>query len=622
MGKRNSETGAATFLGIECGGTRSVALLADARDNELNRATFGPANLRLLNDAQLARHLRSIAKEFPKPDAVCIGMAGARTEADWRRLQAAAAAAWKNIPCRATNDLETALAADRSRGGKSAPGAQILVLSGTGSCCYGRNAEGVTRKIGGWGHILGDKGSGYEIGLRGLKAVVYYLDLDGRWTALGQRLLRALNLNEPNQLIGWVLEASKDEVAALATEVFAAAAKGDQIAKDILSGAASSLAKDAVNCAEGLASQGERVRFVFNGGVLLKQPGFARKVAARIRERWPAAECGALKRESVWGAVTLARGGASKAGAESSVVSPASPAFARAESGGVGPQGPAPWDIRHLPAATTEQRHPESMNLDRMPVGSAIDLMLAGDEAIPLAIRRERRKIEWVVRKVAAAFEAGGRLFYVGAGTSGRLGILDASECPPTFRADPEMVQGIIAGGARAIANPVEGAEDDPEAGARAIRFRGVSRKDVVVGIAASGRTPFVWGALWEARKAGAATALVCFNPNLKVAQADRPDRIIAPDIGPELLTGSTRLKSGTATKLILNIVTTLAMVRIGKVVSNLMVDVNPTNVKLRDRAVRIVREIAGCDDAAARCALDKAGWKVKDACELAGIRR
>ncbi len=262
------------------------------------------------------------------------------------------------------------------------------------------------------------------------------------------------------------------------------------------------------------------------------------------------------------------------------------------------------------------------MNLDTMPVGSAIDLMLAGDESIPLAIRKEKRKIEWVVRKVAAAFDAGGRLFYVGAGTSGRLGILDASECPPTFRADPEMVQGIIAGGARAIAHPIEGAEDDPDAGARALRFRGVAKKDVVVGIAASGRTPFVWGALWEARKIGAATALLCFNPNLKVAQADRPDRIIAPDIGPEILTGSTRLKSGTATKLILNIFTTLAMVRIGKVVSNLMVDVKPTNVKLRDRAVRIVREMAACDAEKARAALVKAAWNVKQACAIAGVRR
>ncbi len=611
MGKRDPGNQSGAFLGVECGGTRTVAMLVDTRGAELRRAAFGPANLRLLSDAQLNRHFRAVKREFPTPAAIGIGMAGARTEADRERIRNAAARVWRKVPCHATNDLETALAADGDA--RSGVAARVLVLSGTGSCCHGRNREGTTRKSGGWGHLLGDKGSGHEIGMRALKAAVYYLDLDGRWTTLGQRILRALNLNEPDQLIDWVRDASKDDVAALAPEVFAAAAKRDKIATDILSGAASSLAKDAVNCAAGLAPKDGKVRFVFHGGVLLNQPAFARKVAARIRERWPGTECAPLKRDSVRGAVELAM-----------KLTPNVPPTAgpKAPASGARPATPKPWDARHLAQSVTEQRHPASMNLDTMPVGSAIDLMLAGDESIPLAIRKEKRKIEWVVRKVAAAFDAGGRLFYVGAGTSGRLGILDASECPPTFRADPEMVQGIIAGGARAIAHPIEGAEDDPDAGARALRFRGVAKKDVVVGIAASGRTPFVWGALWEARKIGAATALLCFNPNLKVAQADRPDRIIAPDIGPEILTGSTRLKSGTATKLILNIFTTLAMVRIGKVVSNLMVDVKPTNVKLRDRAVRIVREMAACDAEKARAALVKAAWNVKQACAIAGVRR
>jgi len=222
--------------------------------------------------------------------------------------------------------------------------------------------------------------------------------------------------------------------------------------------------------------------------------------------------------------------------------------------------------------------------------------------------------LERGLRLIARAFRRGGRLFYVGAGTSGRLGVLDASECPPTFRTPPEQVQGIIAGGQRALWEAVEGAEDDAGAGARAIQFRGVSRKDVVVGIAASGRTPFVWGALWEAGRRGAKTVLLCFNPQLEIPRRHRPDLILAPNVGPEILTGSTRLKSGTATKLILNIFTTLAMVRTGKVISNLMVDLNPSNVKLRDRAVRIVRELTGADAATAKEALEKSGWVVKGA--------
>jgi N-acetylmuramic acid 6-phosphate etherase len=210
-------------------------------------------------------------------------------------------------------------------------------------------------------------------------------------------------------------------------------------------------------------------------------------------------------------------------------------------------------------------------------------------------------------------------LFYVGAGTSGRLGVLDASECPPTFRTDPELVQGIIAGGQTAIWQAVEGAEDDLQAGARAIEYRGVKRGDTVVGIAASGRTPFVWGALREAKRRGASTVLLCFNPHLVIPRKDRPNVVIAPKIGPEILTGSTRLKSGTATKLVLNIFTTLAMVRMGKVLGNLMVDVKASNVKLRDRAVRIVRELTGADYATAEASLVKTDWKITAACRRLG---
>ena len=217
---------------------------------------------------------------------------------------------------------------------------------------------------------------------------------------------------------------------------------------------------------------------------------------------------------------------------------------------------------------------------------------------------------------IAHSLRRGGRLFYAGAGTSGRLGILDASECPPTFRLPPDRVQGIIAGGRAALWQSVEGAEDDAAAGAAALAHRGVKPKDVVVGIAAGGRTPFVWGVLGEARQRGARTILLCCNPRLEIPPARRPDLVIAPDTGPEVLTGSTRLKAGTATKIILNIFTTLAMVRLGKVMGNLMVDLHPSNEKLRARAVRIVQTLTGAGAAAARAALEKAKWRVKAACQ------
>lgn len=263
----------------------------------------------------------------------------------------------------------------------------------------------------------------------------------------------------------------------------------------------------------------------------------------------------------------------------------------------------------------TEQRNPHSTDLDRMPVPVAVELMLREEAKVPEVLLAKKKLLARAVVLVARAFRRGGRLFYVGAGTSGRLGVLDASECPPTFRVPPTLVQGIIAGGDVALRSAVEGAEDDAVAGAREMRRRRVGPKDVVVGIAASGTTRFVWGALAEGRRRRASTMLLCFNPHLVIPRTVRPDLVIAPDLGPEVLTGSTRLKAGTATKLTLNLLTTLAMVRIGKVASNLMVDVNPSNAKLRVRAVRIVQELAKVDEAAALRALQQSDWVIRAAC-------
>lgn len=273
------------------------------------------------------------------------------------------------------------------------------------------------------------------------------------------------------------------------------------------------------------------------------------------------------------------------------------------------------FPVRSRKLSPTEQRNPRSMNLDRLPVAAAVELMLSEEAKVTQALLQKKAVLTRAVNLVARAFKRGGRLFYVGAGTSGRLGVLDASECPPTFRVPPPMVQGIIAGGEVALRRAVEGAEDDFAAGAKEILQRRINSKDVVVGIAASGTTRFVWGALAQAKRRKAATILLCFNPHLSIPSAMRPQVVIAPDLGPEVLTGSTRLKAGTATKLTLNILTTLAMVRIGKVASNLMVDVNPSNAKLRARAVRIVRELTGTDEATALQALQQSQWVIRAAC-------
>lgn len=608
--KRDAKPRPVACLGIEAGGTRMVGLFDAGDGSPVRRTETGPANLRLISDAQLTARFKDVAASFPAPDAVCIGMAGARAETDRERIRRAAARVWPKASCLATNDLETALMADNDASNVT----RVLVLSGTGSCFFGRTPKGKTAKVGGWGHVLGDKGSGFEIGLRALKAVVYYLDRDGEWSALGQRLLRALELNEPNDLISWAQNASKTDIAALAVEVFKAWAKRDQIARDILKGASESLARDAVTCAEKLANPAEPVQFILAGSVLLRQPKFARLVMTAIRRRRSNATVTPLRHESAYGALALARRALTTGGVPSSVV-------AKSKAAQPTPASPLS-NIDSIALSPTEQRNPRSMSLDKLSLNDAVELMLREDRYVTSALLADRSKIRNGVELVVRSFKRGGRLFYVGAGTSGRLGVLDASECPPTFRTDPELVQGIIAGGQTALWSAVEGAEDDPAAGARAIEFREVARNDIVVGIAASGRTPFVWGALREAKRRGARTILLCFNPHLKVSRADRPTLVLAPKIGPEILTGSTRLKSGTATKLVLNIFTTLAMVRLGKVLGNLMVDVKASNVKLRDRAVRIVRELTGVDYPAAERALLKTDWKIKDACRRLGRKQ
>lgn len=261
----------------------------------------------------------------------------------------------------------------------------------------------------------------------------------------------------------------------------------------------------------------------------------------------------------------------------------------------------------------TEQRNQRTLGLDSLSIADAFDAMNAEDRSVPLAVGRVKSEITRAVRVVSAAWQSGGRLIYVGAGTSGRLGVLDASECPPTFRSDPKMVRGIIAGGKKALWRAVEGAEDDPRAAEREIRKMKVGKLDVVMGIATGGTTPFVHAALAEARRRGAKTIFFACVPKSQVkAAADVDIRVVT---GPEVLTGSTRLKAGTATKLVLNMITTLSMVQMGKVYGNLMVDLNSYACrKLVDRATRLVMAVTGVSREEAGRLLKAAKGKAKTA--------
>lgn len=266
--------------------------------------------------------------------------------------------------------------------------------------------------------------------------------------------------------------------------------------------------------------------------------------------------------------------------------------------------------LQALGQMITEQRNPNSMQIDRASALEIVQLINNEDKLVPLAIEKCLPQIVQAVEKIVAAFQQGGRLVYMGAGTSGRLGVLDASECPPTYGVSPEMVVGLIAGGERALRHPIEGAEDNREQGKLDLQAIEFSAKDVLVGIAASGRTPYVLGGLDYAKELGAVTISIASNPNS--AMANIADIAIETLVGAEVLTGSSRMKSGTAQKLVLNMLTTASMILMGKCYQNLMVDVQASNEKLRARAIRIVMQATECSKETAEKMLQTAEGNAK----------
>ena len=274
---------------------------------------------------------------------------------------------------------------------------------------------------------------------------------------------------------------------------------------------------------------------------------------------------------------------------------------------GPGIQAPSKW--QSLP---TEQINPVSLAIDKAPTGDIIDMVVNEDKKVVAAVQREKEKIAHGVEIVTEALRKNGRVIFVGAGTSGRLGIVEAAEMPPTFGTDPRVVQGIMAGGQSAVFEAREGVEDNYEEGARSIARLRMSGRDVVVGVSASGITPFVRGALTRARKAGAKIIFVTCWPGSELQNF--VDLVIAPAVGPELIAGSTRLKAGTATKMVLNMLTTISMIKVGKTYGNLMVDVKTGSEKLKDRARRILGIVTGVTYDEADALLKRAKWNVKAA--------
>ena len=296
-----------TLLGIECGGTHTVSLLATQQGTLLQRYESGPANLRLLTDEALVTHFDGIRTRLGNPAAIGVGIAGARGADDCERVRQLLAKVWPQVPACVGHDLESALAAaSLGQSPEQFPTARIIILAGTGSCTYGKSAKGLVAKVGGWGHLLGDHGSGYDIGFTALRTLVANFDQTGDWPELGHEILRSLQLSDPEELIAWIQHASKKEIAALAAQVFAT--QRTAVAAGILDQTATSIAKDAAMCARQLRCTRKPIEFVFTGGVFTKQDSQAKRVQRHLKSLRSGIHdtFQVLKRESAWGAVALA----------------------------------------------------------------------------------------------------------------------------------------------------------------------------------------------------------------------------------------------------------------------------------------------------------------------------
>jgi N-acetylmuramic acid 6-phosphate etherase len=586
------------IVGVEGGGTKTAWVLVEAvRSGDdagtefriLDQGKLSPSNLRLTNPERL----REIFAELPKQvDRAGIFLAGCSTEEDRRSLALICRDIWPNAKIVTGSDRDSGLAAALDHGDG------IVVNAGSGSSVTGRRGDRIER-AGGWGHILGDTGGGYFLSIEALRLILREYDLHRGEMQFTAKILHALSLNNLDELVRWAQTADKMEIAMLAPVVFEAAAGGDARVNEIVEEGARVLCEYTEAVASRLHLLAPKVALM--GGLFHRDSIYTHAFRRKLKKNLPDARVTVAERSPELGAAWLAAEKDDHVAFQSKL-----------------------REIEDLAAALTEQRNPRSENVERMSARQLVELFVEEEKFVEDALRGATADLARAIEMVTESLRNGGRLFYVGAGSSGRIGVLDASEIPPTFGASPDLVQGIIAGGTTALYRSVEGAEDEGSAGASAMRERGIKNGDVVIGITASGRTPFVLGALAHAKSLGAKTILLTCNPGCSrwpvAGRSDGPqgrgysnaDLVIALAVGPEILTGSTRLKAGTATKAALNIISTGAMVALGKVRGNLMIDLHTTSAKLRDRAVRVVVDLAQCDYESARRQLEAADWNLR----------
>jgi len=588
------------ILGVEGGGTKTAWVLTeavagtDASTSELrviDQGKLPPSNLRLTSPERLRKIFAQLPREI---DRAGVFLAGCGTEGDRQLLKEICLEIWPNAKIVTGSDRDSGIAAALDRGDG------IVVNAGSGSSVTGRRGDRIER-AGGWGHILGDAGGGYSLSVQALRLILREHDLHRGEIGFTAKILHALSLNNLDELVRWVQTADKMEIAMLAPVVFEAATEGDARMMEIIEEGARVLCEYTESVASALHLLAPKVALI--GGLFSRDSIYTHAFRRRLKKNLPDARVAIAERAPELGAAWLA--------AEMCDHVTFQPSLSRRQ-------------IDNLAAAVTEQRNPRSENLEKMSAHELVELFVEEERFVQDALRNATTALVRAIEIVVESLRNGGRLFYVGAGSSGRIGILDASEIPPTFGAPPDLVQGLMAGGVTALYRSAEGAEDDENAGALAMDERQVKDRDVAIGISASGRTPFVQGALARAKSLGAKTILLTCNPTVAsgadaglpqstTATKENVELVIALGVGPEILAGSTRLKAGTATKVALNIISTAAMVGLGKVRGNRMIDLHTSSTKLRDRAVRIVADLTQSDYKSAREKLEASGWNLRE---------
>jgi N-acetylmuramic acid 6-phosphate etherase len=573
-------------IGVDGGGTKTYGRIQNLQTGEQFEVKGGPSSL--TNDFESACEtiisilLKLMAAYDCRAEhvSVVIGVAGGGVEHQAEKLQHVIPITFGSlIVC---NDAKTSL-----YGANHAAPVSVVAL-GTGSVGARLDADCKEYYYGGWGFPIGDQGGGAQLGFSAVQSLLNEYDNDGKPnTPLSQQVLSHIG-NTREDVANWLRKATPKMFAELCPIVFNLA--------ESCSAAKLVLYKHTLACESLILTtrKDSLSPVVLLGG--LAEPTL-KYLSPSIAEF-----CILSSGTALDGACILAKNNIDKVQSlDAGEPSEEPPSFENQSDFSL---------LNQLNNMISEGRNPDTMEIDLMDSKQILTQINNEDRKVPLAIEKCIGPISEAVEAVVEAFKVGGRLVYIGAGTSGRLGVLDAVECPPTFSVPSEQVVGIIAGGHKAILKAVEGAEDDPQMGIDDLKNIQFTAKDVLVGIAASGRTPYVLGALDYAKGLGAKTVSLSCNPGSAIA--DHADIAICPIVGPEVLTGSTRMKSGTAQKLVLNMITTASMIRSGKSYENLMVDVSASNKKLYMRAIRIVMQATQCDAYTAEQALKKTNFMVK----------